>query len=232
MADEVRLFAAIAVRPAILPMLPGFEAASKLAVSATWELNPAVKSRIEAGAPFDVVVTNPDLVRDLVASGKVLEGSEVPFGRISMGVAARAGSSLPAIDTRDGFERLLTGARSVAYASEGTSGRHFSALLARLGIGDVVGPRLVPVPGGQTATSVVRGEAELAVVPVTSILAAGPEVMLVGAFPAELQSYIDFDVGIAAHAAGSRAARRMSEFLTSPEIDETLAAAGVERRPA
>ncbi|ASY71582.1 putative ABC transport system periplasmic component (plasmid) [Sinorhizobium fredii CCBAU 25509] len=69
----------------------------------------------------------------------------------------------------------------------------------------------------------------MAVVPVTSILAA-PDVMLVGPFPAELQSYIDFAIGISAHPRDTEAAKQLSEFLMSTDVDGTLAAKGVERR--
>lgn len=84
-------------------------------------------------------------------------------------------------------------------------------------------------PGGQTALAVARGEAELAVVPVTSILAAAPDVMLVGRFPAELQSYIDFAIGISADPRNTETAKQLSELLTSADVDGTLAAKGVER---
>ncbi|TJX00949.1 MAG: molybdate ABC transporter substrate-binding protein, partial [Mesorhizobium sp.] len=90
--------------------------------------------------------------------------------------------------------------------------------------------KLVPVLGGQTATSVARGEAELAVVPVTSILAAAPDVILIGPFPVQLKSHIDFDLAISA-ATNTDAARRLLNFLSSPELDKPLAATGIERRP-
>lgn len=97
----------------------------------------------------------------------------------------------------EAFEHALKSAASIAYAADGPSGGYFSGLLERLGIADKLKPRLVATPGGQTTLAVARGEAELAVVPVTSILAAAPDVMLVGRFPAELQSYIDFTMASA-----------------------------------
>jgi molybdate transport system substrate-binding protein len=188
MKQEIRLFGAIAVRPAVLALIPQFEMATGLTVAARWEVNPTVKKQIEAGEPFDLVIINPDMVEALTASGKVEAGSQTAFGRIGMGVAAKAGSRPLAIGSTEAFKQALKSARSIAYASDGTSGGYFSSLLDRLGIADEVKPRLVAAPGGQTASAVGRGEAELAVVPVTSILAAAPDVMLVGRFPAELQS--------------------------------------------
>jgi molybdate transport system substrate-binding protein len=230
MNQEIRLFGAIAVRPAVLALISRFETATGFTVVAKWELNPTVRKQIEAGEPFDLVIINPNLVQDLTVLGKVKAGTQVAFGRIAMGVAAKAGSRPLDIGSVEAFEHALKSARSIAYASEGTSGGYFTGLLERLGIADEVKPRLVAVPGGQTAPAVGRGEAELGVVPVTSILAAAPEVMLVGRFPAELQSYVDFAIGISADSRDAEAAKQLSEFLMSTAVDGILAAKGVERR--
>ncbi|WHO72568.1 substrate-binding domain-containing protein [Rhizobium sp. BT03] len=230
MNQEVRLFGAIAVRPAILAVIPTFETATGLTVALKWEVNPTVKKQIEAGEAFDLVIINPPMIQDLTATGKVRAGSQVAFGRIGMGVAAKAGSRPLDIGSVEAFVDTLKSAGSIAYASDGTSGGYFSGLLDRLGIADEVKPKLVAIPGGQTASAVGRGEAELGVVPVTSILAAAPEVMLVGRFPAELQSYIDFAIGISADSTNAEAARQLSKFLTSTAVDNILATKGVERR--
>lgn len=191
-----------------------------------------MRQRIEDGEAFDLAITNPEMVEALVASGKVAAGSQVAFGRIAMGVAARAGSPPLDLSSRRGFEDVLKAAGSIAYASEGSSGAYFMQSLERLGIAGEVGPRLVAVSGGQTAAAVGRGEAMLGIVPVTSILAAGPDVVLAGRFPAELQSYIDFDLGIGAASRSAEVAGRLAAFLRSAAVDGVLAARGVERRHA
>ena len=228
MGERIQLFGAIAVRPAVLAAIPLFETASGRTVASRWEVNPTVRGQIEAGEPFDLVIINPDMVEELTASGRVRTGSQVAFGRIAMGVAAKAGSRPLDIRSVAAFKRALGDARSIAYVSEGSSGRHFRGLLERLEI--EAESKLVAVPGGQAGSAVARGEAELAVIPLTSILAAGPEVMLVGLFPAELQSYIDFAIGISADARDVEAAERLSAFLVSTAIDGVLAAKGIERR--
>lgn len=229
MNQNVRLFGAIAVRPAVLALISRFEAATGFTVAAKWELNPTVKKQIEAGEPFDLVITNPNLIQDLVALGKVKIGSQAAFGRVAMGVAARAGRRLPDIGSVEAFELALKSATSIAYASEGASGGYFTRLLERLGIADDVKPKLVAISGGQTAAAVGRGEAELGVIPVTSILAAAPEVVLVGLFPAELQSYVEFAIGLSADSTHVEAANQLSGFLTSTAVNDILAAKGVER---
>jgi molybdate transport system substrate-binding protein len=228
MTEDVLLFGAIAVRPAVLACLPQFEAATGLRVAAKWELNPILKKQVEAGERFDLLITNPNLIGDLVAIGRVAAGSQKPFGRIAMGIAAKAGSVSPDIGSVDAFKRVLKDAKSIAYATEGTSGAYFLGLLERLGLADELKPRLVAITGGQTAQAVSDGKAQLSVVPLTSILAASPAVMLVGAFPAELQSHIDFAVGISADTRRANAALQLSEFLTSRAVAAILTAKGVE----
>lgn len=165
MSREIRLVGAIAVRPVILALIPEFEAATGHTVAARWELNPIVKQQIEAGEPFDLVIINPNLVEALAVLGKLDPASQVPFGRIAMGVAAKAGRPLPDLGTVAAFEHALKSAASIAYANEGTSGSYFIGLLERLGIAGEVKPKLVATSGGQTAAAVAHGEAELAVIP-------------------------------------------------------------------
>ncbi len=230
MNREIRLVGAIAVRPAILALLPEFEAATGYTVAPRWDLNPIIRQQLEAGEPFDLVVINPNLVADLAALGKVEAASQASFGRIAMGIAAKASSRALDLDLVAAFERALQDAASIAYANEGTSGSYFIGLLERLGIADDVRPKLVPTSGGQTAAAVARGEAELAVIPVSSILAAAPDIVLAGRFPAELQSYIDFAIGISTVARDAKGAGLLSRFLTSAASNEVLAAKGLERR--
>ena len=132
MERNIQLFGAIAVRPADLPLVAEFEAKSGFHVSPRWELNPEVMKQIDAGAVFDVVITNPEPVEALIASGKVRPRTNAAFGRVAMGVAARRGSPPRNVGSVESFKQALKEARSVAYASEGTSGAYFRALLERL----------------------------------------------------------------------------------------------------
>jgi len=213
----------------VLAVIPQFEMTTGATVSAKWALYTEVRTRIEAGKPFDLVIINPTMIQELTASGKVAVGSQVAFGRAAMGMAVRAGRAPPDIGSLEAFEHSLKAAGSIAYASEGSSGAYFTDLLERLGIAHEVKPKLVAVTGGRTAAAVGLGEAELGVVPVTSILAAAPGVMLAGRFPEELQSYIEFAVGICTDSSDANAAGQLTDFLISTAVDDILAARGVER---
>jgi len=228
-ATELKLLSAIAVRPVILDLLPAFERVTGRKVAASFALNPAVKLRIEAGELFDVVVINQDMLEDLIRQGKIAPGGRRAFGRVGLGVAVRAGAPKPDLSSVEALKHALVSAKSIAYAGEGSSGAHLTALLARLGIVEEVGPKLRSVGGGETGQVVARGEAELGIVPVTTILAAAPGAELAGLFPAELQSYIDFAAGLGAKARDAGGGNALVSFLTDPESDDLLRSRGVER---
>ncbi|WP_429232535.1 substrate-binding domain-containing protein [Inquilinus ginsengisoli] len=215
--------------PPFLDLLPVIERVTGRRIAASFGLNPAVKMRIESGETFDVAIINGEMLEDLIRQGKIAFGSQRAFGRVGLGVAVRAGAPKPDLRSVEALKRALVSAKSIAYAGEGSSGAHFTALLARLGIQEEVGPKLRSVGGGETGQVVATGEAELGVVPVTTILAAAPGAELAGMFPAELQSYIDFAAGLSAAATDVGGGNALLNFLTGPESDELLKSKGVER---
>lgn len=227
-AAEIRVLSAVAVRAPINAVIPDFERKSGHKVNISFEVNPKVKQQIEAGEFFDVALINPEMIVELTTKGIIAAGSQRKLGRIGMGVGIKAGAPRPDLSTVDAFKRSLLAAKSIAYASEGSSGIYFVELLKKLGIHEQMKDRLKSVGGGQTGIVVGRGEAELGVVPITTILAAAPQTELAGLFPAELQSYIFFDLGIGATAKERAAAEAFIAYMTSAEAEATLKAKGIE----
>ena len=77
--------------------------------------------------------------------------------------------------------------------------------------------------------SVVRGESEFGVLPVSEILPVkGIEVM--APFPADVQSYIEMVAGAGSGAKQGAAARELITFLTSPAALPAIKAKGMERQ--
>ncbi len=226
---ELTLISANAVRSVITELVPAFERRTGHKVTVKFELNPAVKKLIEQGEVFDVVVVNPEFVDELVKLGKVQNAPNAHFGRIPMGVAVKTGAAKPDLRTVDSFKASMLAAKSIAYAGEGSSGAYFVGLMDKLGIGAEMKSKLKSVGGGLTPVSVAKGEAELGVVPITTILAAMPDVELAGYFPTELQSYIVIAVGTSAATKEPDASTALMRFLQSAENDSVLIKRGVER---
>jgi molybdate transport system substrate-binding protein len=145
-----------------------------------------------------------------------------------MGIAVRADTKPPLWASVDDFKQTLVNAKSIAYAAEGTSGKTFEGVLQKLGIFQAISDRLKPVAGGQTAISVANGEAQIGVIPVSTILEA-PGVTLAGTFPSELHTSIDLSGGLSTEARHPAASHALLEFLIGPSADAILSAKGISR---
>jgi molybdate transport system substrate-binding protein len=110
---------------------------------------------------------------------------------------------------------------------EGPSAVHFAKMLAQMGIADEMKSKLRPMRAGFTAQPVAKGEAELVVVNMASILGASG-VDLVGPVPAELQAWIIFTTGVSSGAAHPEPSRALAQYLTTPSAAAVIKAKGME----
>ena len=188
--------------------------------------------RINQGERFDVALVTPAGL-DRIA-GRLISGPRIELARVGIGVAVRQNAPLPDIRSVESFKRVLREAGSVAYvdpAAGGTSGIYFSRLLERLGVAETVRSKAVLVPGGAVAQRVAAGQAEIGI-QMMSELVGVKGVTLVGPLPAAIQIYTVYDGVVGASSSDPTAARALLELLASPEGDDALKAAGLERAPA
>jgi len=227
-AAEVDVLASLAIKPVIEAVGPSFERASGHKLVTRFELTPAVKRQIEAGAAFDVAIANPPHIIDLIKQGKIVAGSRADIARFGVGVGVRTGAPKPDVSSSGAFKRTLLGAKSVAYVGEGTSGAFVRGLLDRLGIAEAMKDLLKPAGVAASLSSVASGDADIVVMPVPLIL-THTGVELVGALPEELQDHIVMTAGVSATAMNSDAARAFVEFLLTTDASAVIKAKGYER---
>jgi molybdate transport system substrate-binding protein len=185
--------------------------------------------RINEGERFDVALVTPAGL-DRIA-GRLISGPRIELVRVGIGVAVRENTPLPDIGSVESFKRVLREAGSVAYvdpAAGGTSGIYFSRLLERLGVAEAVRPKAVLVPGGAVAQRVAAGQAEIGIQMISELVGV-KGVTLVGPLPAPIQTYTVYAGVVGASSSDPSAARALLELLASPEADDALKAAGLER---
>ncbi len=226
-AAELKVLSGNGARAAVSELGAQFERASGHKLAIRFEVNPAVKRKIEAGETFDVAVLNPPVLDDLIKQGKIVTDTRAVIGRSGIGVAMRAGAPKPDISSVPAFKRTLLNAKSVAYPGEGASGKYFAGLVDRLGIATEMKPKMRPMPAEYNVEVVAQGEVELVVV-VASRISGVPGVELVGLIPQELQTWIGFTAGVGSGAREPEAAREMIRFFTAPAAALVLRAMGVE----
>jgi molybdate transport system substrate-binding protein len=179
---------------------------------------------------FDVAVLTPEAIDGLTKEGKVVPGSRADLAKTGVGVVVKAGAPLPDISTVEAFKRALLAAKSVAYidpAAGGSSGIYVAKLLERLGIAKEVNAKAVLVHGGEVATHIADGEAELGIHQISEILPV-KGATLVGPLPPEIQNFTVYSAGLSAAAKDPATASGLIKFLSGPHALAIIKAKGME----
>jgi molybdate transport system substrate-binding protein len=214
---ELRILSSNVSRPAISEIIPLFEDKFKTRVQVEYANNPILKQQIEAGAKFDVVIIEPQMLQELAKADFVAKESVVALATVGMALVSREGA--PAVDIRsvESFKKVLLSAESIAYTADGHSGAVFLRTLEQLGLTDKMKPKLVPVFGRLSTLAVAEGSSQYTAFPLAG---SAPGVQMAGMFPEEVQTYI----GISAATSSHTAAREHSgEFLAYLQSDSAKA---------
>ena len=227
-AAEIKVLTAGAFKQMVLALVPDFEKQSGHKVTVDNGTAGELKQRIEGGEAFDVAVITPGVIDELVSKGKIASGTKVNIASVGVGVVVKDGAPKPDISTVDKFKQALLAAKSVAYidpAAGGSSGIYVGKLLERLGIAKEVNAKAVLVHGGEVATHVVDGEAEVGIHQISEILAVKGAV-LVGPLPAAIQNFTVYAAGVAA--GDGAAAKSLVKFLAGPHAISIIKSKGME----
>ena len=162
-AAEVKVMAGVAMTGAFGELGPQFERATGHKIVIQYGPGGTFKRQIEAGEAFDLVIIGSDGVDDLIKQGKIAGDTRVDIVRVGIGVAVREGAPKPDISSVDAFKSTLLSAKSVTYAPEGATGRHFAKVFDRLGIAEQVKAKTKPNAPDRVAQAVAAGEVELAI---------------------------------------------------------------------
>ena len=228
-AARITIFTTRALATVLHEIGPDFERATGHELAVTSDIAIRMVRRIQAGAPFDVLVAAPGHIDELIQQGIIMSETRTDLARSGIGVQVRAGARKPDIATVDSFKQALLDATSIAYLKEGQSGVYLSALIERLGIAEAIGPKVTRPDTDIVSELVARGEVELGMVVITQILTT-PGVELVGPLPSELQSYITFTAGVSTSSTVPGAAKDLLRFLTGPSAVRVMRVQGMEPR--
>jgi len=227
-ADELVVFCAGAVKPALSALEPAWAVRSARAVRVVYGPAGELRQKLDAGERADVVILPLESLLALDKEGLTDAASRRDLGAVGIGVAVKAGAELPAISTEDSLRRTLLEARSVTFMdpARGTSGRYVDeVLLPRLSIRDAVRAKTVLGDGGMIAEKVARGEVEIALQQMTELLPVAG-ISIVGALPRSLQKTTVYSGAVTKTSASPAEARGLLEFLVSGDARAVFVAKG------
>jgi molybdate transport system substrate-binding protein len=221
-----------AAQSVVTALAADFRAATGYELDCTFSAVGAMKAKLLAGAPADLIILTQALIAELAAGGQVLTHSCADLGRVRTGVAVRAGDPLPDIASAGALRSALLAAEGIFLPDpqKATAGIHFARVLDKLGIRGEVEPRLKTYPNGATAMrelAQAKGARVVGCAQVTEINNT-PGVVLAGPLPRESELATVYSVGVCVGATNPEAAQRFIELLTGAPSRALRMKAGFE----
>jgi len=192
----------------------------------------ALREKLVAGEPCDVVVLTAPLIDTLEKDGRVVPGSAAPLGTVRTGIAVRAGEPLPDIHDAAALRATLAGASQLLFPDpqRATAGIHFVDVLRRLGIHDDVAGRCATFPNGATAMRALAEMREHGAIGCTQVTEINytPGVALAGPLPPGFDLATVYTAAVCAGARDRVVAQRFVQRLSGAKARDVRARGGFE----
>ena len=216
-------------KPTLSEVVPAYEVANSIRIDSRYEPMGPLLERLAAGEHEDVLILSAEAMLIAQGRGWVDAAGIVEIGRVGVGVGVRQGARVPDVSTPEAFKAALLAARSVVATdpAKGTSGMHFAAVLAKLGITEQMRPKLRLVDGGYGADSVAAGEIEMVVQPMTVVKSA-PGVAFAGPLPDSLQKTSRYEGAVTTSTRDAASAMAFLAHLQTPAVRAALVRQGFE----
>ena len=231
-AEELKVYAAAAVKAPLLELAADYEAATGHKVTCVFDTAGATAKRFHADAGATLLVTTHALIAEAEKSGRLKNGMTRRLADTVGGFAVPPGSARPDISTPDTLRAALLSARRIAFSdpSRGaTVGTHFMKVIESLGIKDeVLKKATLAQDGVETMRLVLENKVDLAVTQTSEVIQANPDALL-GPFPAQFDLATTFSLWHPS--AMSDAAKGFVSLITGPDGRAKLTKDGL-RAPA
>lgn len=211
--------------------LPEFERATGITVNtlsgASQGTGPkTIAWQLANGTPIDVVILSREGLDELVAAGRIAQGSDVALARVALAAAVRQGQPKPDIRTLDTFTRALLDARLVVMPGS-TSGLFVKEVVfPKLGITESVSAKVLP-RGTDSTAMLAAGDADLALGPVSELVGQ-PGIDLVAPLPDAVQLVQIFTAAIVKTSRRVPEAETLIAFLSSDRTEAAIRRFGME----
>ncbi|PTM46467.1 molybdate ABC transporter substrate-binding protein [Phreatobacter oligotrophus] len=223
----LRVIAANAVKGGLQELSELYQEQSGRRVEITWSGTEATTRRIAGGEAFDIVLIGSDAIGKLVEAGYLAADGQKPVARTGVAMAVRSGYAPPPIGNAEAIRSAVVAAPRLAY-SAGPSGAYVEALLARLGVSDLVAPKLSrPLSGAEVARLVASGQVDLAFAQVSEFLGV-PGIQYLGPLRENLQNYTTYVAAVPSRGHHGDAASFI-RFITSQAASNAIRTMGMEQ---
>lgn len=195
----------------------------------------AIKERLIAGAPCDVIVLTAAMIAELAAAGAVDAASVTPLGRVHTGVALLASSAAMQINDVALLRELCANASKIYFPDpvRATAGIHCLKVLTALGLAPSHEDRFATFPSGAVAMRAMAdagAAGEIGAIGITqrSEILYTPGVQYAGALPEPYALSTVYIAAIIRDAQDAPGARRLLSALSGVGQRNIVRDAGFE----
>jgi molybdate transport system substrate-binding protein len=218
---QLRILSGGAAQGLVHALGPQFEEQTGCKLEATFGAVGAMKDKLLAGAPADMLILTSALIEELTRTNRVIVGSAADIGTVPTAVAVRTGDPAPPIGDADAIRNALRAADGIYFPDPklATAGIHFAKVINALGLTAEVASRLRTFPNGQTAMrelAAAKDARPIGCTQVTEILNT-PGTTLVGPLPKGFELATIYTCGVCARANEPELARKFAALLASTE---------------
>jgi molybdate transport system substrate-binding protein len=231
--NELKVLSTTAMKIVFEELAPAFERANGYRLAVTLGPSLQLERRLLEGEAAAVAIVTRAGAEDLIARGKIVQGSLVDVARSLIGVCVAKGAARPDLSSVEGFKQAMLNAKSIALSKPvggGASGAHMAKVFDQLGIAAAVQAKAkygAGGAGGLAALAVLRGEAEIGIQQMAELMAV-PDIDVAGPLPPALQAVTQFTAAIPSGAQHRDGARALIDFLTEPAAKSVIKAKGLE----
>jgi molybdate transport system substrate-binding protein len=225
---EVRLFASGSLRSTVLAMRGQLEQATGRRLVVESSESRLLQKEIESGQAFEAALLTTAVIRELVAKGRIVAGSEVRIGAVRVGVSVRGDAPRLEVGSVEGLKSAIVNAHGIRrYYGVGASVPVLDNLFSKLGLTESMESRMIRLGGEQVVPEapLPRGQYELIINLISAIRPMKGWTYL-GPIPEQFQMPVDHTAGLGA--SGDRElGRKVLAVIQSPEFRAALRADGI-----
>jgi molybdate transport system substrate-binding protein len=214
----IRIFSGGAPQDVFKQLAPKFEQQSGHKVEFVFTVMSALREKVAAGEPADVLVMPTNILDGYEKDGVVRAQGRAVLGLVGINAVVRAGAAKPDLSTPDKVKQALLAARAITHATPGEtpSGTHMGKLIETLGIAEAMKGKVIhrsALRGG--IDLVASGEAEIGFFPKSEVL--DPRLSLVGPLPPTIQLTTVYGAAVTAKCAAPDAGKAFIAFMLDPQ---------------
>jgi len=231
----IKVLSAGAVKGGVAELCAVFERESGSKVEVEFTQVPRLRKRVAAGEAADVLVATAGAMDEFAASGKIVPATRALLGRSRVGVVVHKDAPVPDVSDTEAFTRALLAASAVVH-NDASSGVYIASLLDKLGLGALLGSRIIVVNSG---AAIITKVADLGpgaggamgmgqISEIMAMINKGCAAKLAAPLPDAIQNVSTYYAAAAASSAMPDAAAALARTLTSDAAKKIFAATGID----